>query len=371
MILLRAIFIELLSPFSMTLMVMAGLLMTEKVYRMVKLLVDQQLNLQEVGMMLIYLLPQVFSLTLPLAVVGAVFITVIRQSMDSEVVALRATGRSLWAYAIPFLIFGLLISILSAAITLWLEPLAGRKYQQLQAEMVRWRAEKKLVPGAFNTDFGGKAIRIGARGEGRELRNIFIADRNPGPDTSVIIAQRGWIDVDEGSGQVVFRLQEGEILAMEKQNALFRDLRFDSLRYVLNYQPARSYDIRNLRTIKTTALFTGISNSAPNSAKRINYTRELHRRSASPWAALAFALAALPMALVDPRSGKNAGYLRAIFLIAAYFIAWAAFRNLMSSGRLPAATLWIPSLLVSLYGVLRLWQVNVDANSLWRVFVPR
>lgn len=368
MILFRAIFLELVSPFFMTLMVMAGLLLTEKVYRMVKLLVDQQLNLGEVGMMLLLLLPQVFSLTLPLAVVGAVFITVIRQSMDSEVVAMRATGRGLFSYAMPFLTFGLLVTLATGVIALWLQPLAGQKYRQLQAEMVRWRAETKLVPGVFNTEFGDKAIRIGARGEGKELRDIFIADRNPGADTSVIIARSGKINVDEASGQVILQLRDGEIYTMEKKTPLFRDLHFDTLRYALNYKPARSFTVRSIRTIGTLDLIRGIRDPKMKQGNRDNLNRELQRRAASPWAALAFALAALPMALVDPRSGKRAGYMRAIFLVAVYFIAWAAFKNLMNSGRIPPEAMWTPATLICGYGMLRLWQINVDANSLWRVF---
>ena len=368
MILFRAIFFELLAPFFMTLMVTAGLLVTEKVYRMVKLLVDQQLNLEEVGMMLLLLLPQVFSLTFPLAVVGAVFITVIRQSMDSEVVALRATGRSLLSYAMPFFVFGLMVSLATTVITLWLQPLAGQKYRQLQAEMVRWRAETKLVPGVFNTEFGGKAIRIGARGEGKELRDIFIADSEPGANTSVIIARSGRIDVDQDSGQVVFRLRDGEIYTMEKKNSLFRDLHFDTLRYALNYKPSRTFNVKSIRTVGTLDLIAGIRDPKMKKRKRDGFNRELQRRAASPWAALAFALAALPMALVDPRSGKRAGYMRAIFLVAAYFIAWTAFKNLMNSGRIPPEAMWTPSALICGYGMLRLWQINVDADSLWRVF---
>jgi len=200
------------------------------------------------------------------------------------------------------------------------------------------------------------------------LRDIFISDRKPGADTSVIIARSGQIDVDETSGQVILRLRDGEIYAMEKENSLFRNLHFETLRYALDYKPARAFNVKSIRTVGTLELIAGIRDPKIKKGNRSIFNRELHRRAASPWAALAFALAALPMALVDPRSGKRAGYMRAIFLVAAYFIAWAAFKNLMNSGRVPPEAMWMPAALIGAYGMLRLWQINVDANSLWRVF---
>lgn len=368
MILFRAIFLELLGPFNMTLIVMVGLLMMEKVYRLVTLVVERRLLLDEMGWMLLYLLPQILTITLPLAVVGAVFVTVIRQSMDSEVISLRATGMGLWNYARPFLAFGLLVSLVSAVLTLWLQPSALRKYSELQVEMVRWRAEQNLVPGEFNYDFGDKVIRIGGRNGDRDLKDIFISDRKMGPESWVIAAKSGWIEVDQETRQVVFRLEEGQIYSQSPDAGRFRTVGFQSLRYVLDYKPARSLKVKNVRTLPTTQMIPGFMEPDVTPRKKSVLTAEFHRRFATPWAALAFAMASIPMAMMDPRSGKRAGYLRAIFLVVAYFIVWAAFKDLSSGGKAPPEALWLPAILVFVYGMLRLWQMNADIESIWRYF---
>lgn len=355
----------------MSLLVMAGLLMTEKVYRLINLVVEQRLRLSEVGLMLIYLLPQVLSLTLPLAVLSAVFITVIRQSMDSEVISMRATGKALWNYALPFMGFGLIVSLIAAVLILWIQPLATRKYHDLQVEMVRWRAEEKLVPGRLNHDFGDKVIRIGGRNAEKDLTGIFIADRRLGEEASVITASTGRIDVDQATRQVVFRLRDGMIYSMGRGGPGFRTVQFGTLRYVLEYAPAQTYTQRNIRSVPTSQLVRSILAPESSPHQRINYNRELQRRLASPWAALAFALASIPMALVDPRSGRRAGYLRGIFLAAAYFIIWTAFKNMVTGRQVPAEAMWLPAMMVFAYGSLRLWQMNADIESLWRGFRRR
>lgn len=368
MIIFRAVFLELLGPFNMTLIVMVGLLMMEKVYRLVTLLVERRLLLEEMGWMLLYLLPQVLTITLPLAVVGAVFVTVIRQSMDSEVISLRATGLGLWNYARPFLAFGLLVTLASTALTLWLQPTALRKYSELQVEMVRWRAEQNLVPGEFNYDFGGKVIRVGGRNADRELMDIFISDRRMSRESWVIAAKSGWIEVDQETRQVVFRLRDGQIYSQSPDAGRFQTAGFQSLRYVLDYKPARSLKVKGIRTIPTTQLIPGWMGQEFSAQRKLQLRIEFQRRIATPWAALAFAMASIPMALVDPRSGKRAGYLRAIFLVVAYFIVWAAFLDLSGGGKAPPETLWLPAILVFVYGMLRLWQMNADIESIWRYF---
>jgi lipopolysaccharide export system permease protein len=368
MILFRAIFLELVNPFLLTLLAMAGLLMTQKVYDLVNLIVARRLMLSEVGLMLAYLLPQVLDITLPLAVVGAVFVTVIRQSMDSEVITMRALGRAMWRYALPFLAFGALMTAVAAFVTLWLQPVASRRYADLQVEMVRWRAEQKLVPGELNYDFGDKVIRVGGRKSEKELTDIFIASRHMNPASSVITAHTGWIEVDESTKQVVFRLHDGTVYTQAETATGFRTVDFDTMRYALEYQPAQAIEPSTLRSVPTGKLYTQARDPAANPGARRVYLEELVRRAAIPAACLSFALASIPMALVDPRSGKRAGYLRAIFLVVAYFVVWVAFKDLVGSGKATPFAMFFPGVLIFLYGMLRLWQINADVDSLWKAF---
>ncbi|HUJ75456.1 MAG TPA: LptF/LptG family permease, partial [bacterium] len=144
MIAFRSIFRELISPFVSTCIVMSALLMLERVYRLVNLVVSNRLRMQELGEMLLYLVPQILTITLPLAVVGAVFITVIRHSLDSELICHRATGRSLWNYSQAYVAFGLMAMLITAAFTLWVQPISYARYVNLELEMIRYRADERI-----------------------------------------------------------------------------------------------------------------------------------------------------------------------------------------------------------------------------------
>ena len=94
---------------------------------------------------------------------------------------------------------------------------------------------------------------------------------------------------------------------------------------------------------------------------------ELFYRLTIPWGCFVFALAAIPMAIVDTRSGRSGSFLRAIFLVLTYYIIWIGFKDMVQSGKAPAWVLWLPLLLVLSFGLFRLWQVNTDAPLLPRL----
>jgi LPS export ABC transporter permease LptF len=367
MIIFRAVFGELLSPFAMSAFVMSALLLLEKIYRLVTLVVENRLRATELGLMLIYLLPQIFSITLPLAVVAAVSMTVIRQSLDSELICLRASGRSLWNYALPYFAFGVFAMAMTAAITLWIQPIAYSKFTDLQLDMIRYRAETKIIPGEFNYDFGDKVIHVGGRVSSRELTDIFIADRALPPGSPVITAQTGIIDVDDAARRVFFRLRDGQMVILERDDTALRTVDFSQMNYVLDFKPTTNAEINVIWGMSNAQLLQEWREPGPDPVRRLRRFLELYYRITTPVACLAFAIAALPMGIVDPRSGRAGSLLRSVFLVVAYYLVWVGFKDLAYTQNATPHVLWIPPLLIASYGLVRLWLINADVASLWQL----
>lgn len=363
MIVFRSVLRELFAPFGSTCLVLSALLLMEKVYRLVSLVVGNRLRIEELGLMLTYLLPQILTVTLPLAVVGAVFMTVIRHSLDSELICHRASGRSLWNYARPYFLFGVLTTAATAALTLWIQPGSYAKYTDLQLEMVRYRAEEKIAPGEFNFDFGGKVIHVGARNPDKSLSAIFIADRAYGPNSAAITADHGRIEVDEGSKKVLFKLQNGQIVFQDADPVVFRTLDFATLNYVLDFQPGEQFEGNQLWSLPTTTLIDQIRQGGADEKHLSRLTLELLFRITTPLACFAFSIAALPLGVFNPRSGQSGSFLKAILLVVVYYILWIGFKDLAHNRIAPPVVLFVPPLAITLYGLYRLWVTDHDAES--------
>lgn len=363
MIIFRSVLRELFAPFGSTCLVLSALLLMEKVYRLVALVVANRLRIQELGLMLVYLLPQILTVTLPLAVVGAVFITVIRHSLDSELICHRASGRSMWTYAQPYFVFGVVSTALTASLTLLIQPISYSKYTDLQLDMVRYRAEEKIVPGEFNYDFGNKVIHVAARNPDKTLSSVFIADRVIGPKSAVIAADRGRIEVDEGAKKVLFKLQNGQIVFQEPDPAEFRTLDFSTLNYVLDFLPGEQFEGNWLWSMPTATLLNQIRAPGPDAKRNSRIELELYFRITTPLACLAFSIAALPLGVFNPRSGQSGSFIKAILLVVVYYILWIGFKDLAYNRVASPRVLLVPPLVVSLYGLYRVWLADHDSLS--------
>ncbi len=367
MIVLRATFLELFSPFAISLGVMTAMLMLEKAYKLMQLVVENRLRTSELGLMLAFLTPQVLTITLPLAVVVGVFVTVIRHSTESELIALKATGRSLWNYSLAFVAFGLIALGVTAAFTLLIQPSSYRRYTDLQLDMIRYRAEEKIIPGEFNYDFGEKVILVGGRKSKREFTSIFIADKVLRLNSAIIAADRGAIVVDQDARRVIFQLETGHIYVADAVPEIIRVVDFENLNYTLDFRPTDKVETNTSWGLTTPELIRDLNDPALDRTRRDRRSLELVSRISIPLACLAFAVASLPMAIVDPRSRRSGGFVRAIFLVVTYYLVWIGFNDLAYSGNAPSIVLVIPPFLILTYGIFRIWSVNSDVSSLWQL----
>ena len=360
MIFLRVIFIEQFTPFFLTLGVTSFVLMMGKIYNVINLMVERHVAFADGARMFSFLLPQSITLMLPIGVLGAAMITVLRQSLDSEVMAMRASGKSLWRYTVPIAAFGLLGVAFTMVMTLWVQPAANRRFLDLQVRIIQSHAEDSIIPGELNFDFGDKVIRIGSRLPNKEVRSVFLADKQIRPGSPTVVADRGRIVVDQERRQVVFRLEDGWMYTEDADPVILNASRFDTLDYALALGGRGRIDTREVEArwgYPTWEVINRIriEESEPERSRLI---MELYTRLATPWACLGFAVAGLPLALLNPRSGRTGGILRGLSLVLAYYIAWIGCRDLVISGKADPAALFLPALLIGGFGLVRIWQLN-------------
>jgi len=366
---------ELFSPFFMTFGVMSVILIMQKFYALASLMLDRQFPPEYLLLMIFFLLPQVFSITIPLGVIGSVFVTVIRKSVDAEIITFRAAGKSLWEFALPYAVFGFMTALATSVITIWFMPLGFQHYSELQIRIVRSHAESTLIPGKFSGDFGGKVIQVGGRLPSGEFSEIFITDRVYRRGKPVITADRGRIEVDDESRQVYLRLENGVIYSPDAKGKVFRETGFEELDYMLSMKPTGTAEVNKIKQTPSLALWESINNAKKQDGNYRKEILEFFYRLTLPWGCFVFALAAIPMAIVDPRSGRSGSFLRAIFLVITYYIIWIGFKDMVQNGKAPAWVLWLPLALVLSFGLFRLWQVNSDTTLLrtlridWRKWI--
>src|SRR5688500_15818404 len=148
-ILTRYIFKEMVAPTFLGLLFYTTLILMQNLFDMAGLIIRQSLPGAAVGRLLLFSLPHIIVLTVPMSLLFGILIAVGRLSADSEIVAMRALGISTRTIYRPVFLFSLLIFGLNLYLINAVMPRGNQQFVALRAELMTSSAEKAIKPRIF------------------------------------------------------------------------------------------------------------------------------------------------------------------------------------------------------------------------------
>ena len=354
MLLSRSIFLQLIVPFLLASGILTFILSMETVYRLINLIVERGVSVFSVGLMLLYRLPQFLSVTLPLSIVISCVVLMVRLSTDNEISAMNAIGINFWEIGLPFFLFGIVATALTLCITLWLQPAGYAAFEEEKLRLLKTQTTKTIQPLVLNYDFPGKVLHVQDKDENEDLSGIFITDRELTEDSMVTLADRGRINVREGERDLVLLLEDGQIHLRSSAES-YRTIAFEKFHYI--FRPPQIVPAKkdgHIWGVPTNLLWGNPSRSSQ---------MELLLRLTTPWACVAFAVAMVPLGLIDPRRGRSGAFLRGLILVVIYYILWMGAKELTLNMNYQPQVLWLPPLVIWVFGLYSLYKSNLNLRN--------
>lgn len=311
--------------------------------------------------------PLFAQLVLPLSLFIAILLTLGRSSSDLETGAMHAAGVSPLRIAAVMLSVVLPMAALVGAMSLWFAPNAALRLAALLDGQRRLHDFNLVVPRRFTTFADGKRVSYvdAVVGEGRELRGVFIAERDAlVPSRAVadkqparrgaqatpmgfIWASSGRQQRDPVSGAMYLELRDGRRYRGVPGDAEFQVTEFARFAQRLSRQPML-LSVAELRARSTPLL------ARATDAKSF---AEWHWRWALPLFTLVTGLLAVAVGRVPPRAGRFARVSAALALFLTYLGMLFAARDLLDRGATLAGggLVWVhlPFIVVTGYLLLR------------------
>ena len=257
---------------------------------------------------------------LGIAVFVAVLLALSRSHRDSEMTVWFTSGLSIAAWVRPVLQFAIPVAAICALLSLAIAPWAQAQSQEYQRLLASRDDVSSVTPGVFRESRSSdRVFFVDKLSEGdKEVNNVFVqsTERNR---MGVMVAERGFIETaDNGDRFVVLlngRRYEGTPGTLD-----YRTVDFE--RYALRIEPreAARQEPPN-KAVSTLDLWEG---------RKPEQLAELHWRISLPIAVLIMPLVAIPLAFVNPRSGRSWNLVLAVLVYALYnnllsiFQAWTA-----------------------------------------------
>jgi lipopolysaccharide export system permease protein len=292
--------------------------------------VDGQVVFSLVALTALTWLPQLMVLTLFIAVL----LTLSRAFRDSEMVVWFASGQSLLAWIRPVLRFALPVALGVAVLSLAVTPWANRQISESKLRFAKRDDVSRVAPGRFIES--GNADRVffveNVDVAGTTVRNIFVSHRSQGRE-GVIVAASGVIET-RPDGERFLVLSEGRRYEGTPGQAEYRMVEFERYAIRLETRPAAP--------IQETTARNQDSGRLLRERSRFN-DAELLWRIGLPVAAVMLALIAIPLAFVNPRVGRSANLIAAVFVFFLYLTTLQMMQAQVQLGRVPLHwAVWLP-----------------------------
>tara|TARA_A100001037_G_scaffold306628_1_gene353439 strand:+ start:2623 stop:3750 length:1128 start_codon:yes stop_codon:yes gene_type:complete len=269
---------------------LVGVIWLTQSLRFVDLIVNRGLSPSHFLYLTVLLLPGIFAVILPVALLCGVLFTYHRLSFDSEIIVMKAAGLSQRALAVPAIIMALIVTIATYGLTLYLQPLGFRTFKDQQFTIRHNYASVLIREGTFNNVIKGVTVYVRER-HGGELLGILVHDSREPEKAITVMAERG----------TLVQTAEGPRFVMENGNRQERHRDSDQLsllyfdRYALDLaliaeSPESRWREPGERYISE-LLFPGDSEAADYYRDKLR--AEAHKRFVSPLYCIAFVLIAL------------------------------------------------------------------------------
>jgi lipopolysaccharide export system permease protein len=293
-----------------------AILMTTQLIRLLGEAADGAIAPESVAALLGFSALNYIPTLLALASFIAILLALSRSYRDSEMVVWFSCGVPLTAWLWPVLVFVMPLVLAIAMLSFFVSPWALSKSAEYRGNLETRRDVGQVTPGVFQESSSGERVIFveGVSEDERYVKNVFVSTLQ-NQRLGVTLAATGFQEFAENGDRFIV-LQDGWRYEMQPGSAEFRIMKYK--RYAVRIETKEARGIEKTPRNTPTLDLIGSDSRA--------YQAELLWRIGMPLSAIILALLAIPLSFVNPRAGRSANFLLALFVYLVY-------NNLMTVGQ--------------------------------------
>lgn len=363
----RYILREMVVPFLLGLAIFTSILLIIRILKLVELVVNRGVPIGQMMLVFSYVLPAFLEVTVPMALLLAILVAFGRLSSDSEIIALRAAGVSLFRLLGPVAVLASAVALLTLWLSIAARPWGNSHLRTGLYEIVKTRAAAGIKPKIFNDEFKDLVIYVDAIQPVSDLlEGVLISDTRDASMHNTVYAESGRLVTSERRHTLTLRLQNGGIYSTGRGQG-YQDTRFATYDITLDLNAAlaqlrdREKDASEMTVAElNTAIATKQAQGEPAYVERI----EAARKYAIPFACLVFAALGVPLGIQPSRSAHSRGFSLSLALIFLYYLLLTFGQNLAERGALPPLiAVWLPNVVLAGVATVLLTRAAGDNTS--------
>ncbi|MDR2508106.1 MAG: LPS export ABC transporter permease LptF [Candidatus Accumulibacter sp.] len=267
----------------------------------------------------------------------AILLTLSRSYRDSEMIIWFSSGLPLTAWLRPVLVFTLPLIGAIGGLSLFVSPWALSESAEYRENLGARKDTGQTSPGIFQESSNGENIVFveGVAKDESSVKNVFVTSAMDGM-AKITVAASGHREIAENGDRFIV-LENGYRYEVTPGLPEFRVMEFES--YAIRTETKEMRGIQ--RTIRNMPTLWLLQSDQPRAWAEVTW------RVGLPVSAFVLALLAIPLAFVNPRAGRSANMLLAVFTYFLYNNLLTISQAWIANGKISFATgLFVPHFLM-------------------------
>src|SRR5262245_24297299 len=172
-------------------------------------LIEKGVDPPTIVRILLTLVPQALSVTIPMALLYGILMGLGRLSTDREFVALQACGVSIFRALRPIAVLAMIAFCVDEYVLLVATPNANQTFRDVTFNVVAAKAETDVKARTFYQGFPNRVVYVRDVPAAGGWKDVFLADTTRGDQMSVYFAETGRLIIDHDRRTVQLVLQNG------------------------------------------------------------------------------------------------------------------------------------------------------------------
>lgn len=327
MIIHRLIFKELFLNFMVAILSLSIILFMEKFVRLTRLVMGKGADLTDIIKIFLYLQPSILLLSIPMAILIAIFLTYGRMAADNEIVILKGSGMSFPGISKAAVTISILGFFILLFISLYLSPRSMYSFKEILHEAITKKASMAFEEETFSKVFKDTVIYVKDMPSKNEFNGIFIYNDagNALERPVIIVAENGAISSNLEEGTIKLSMKNGVIHTYDEESS--SEITFSEYDFVLasGINPVRRSKPAEMGTV---ALWKGRND-------HISWKIELNRRLAIPFASIIFGFLGPALSSRIGRLGRLGSFSFSLSILMFYYLFLIMGEGFAKAGKIP------------------------------------
>lgn len=359
----RYILSEVFKPFVGAAVFFLFVLLMFQVIRLADFFVVNNVSGYSILMLLSYLSLTFTPVIVPIAFLLAALLGFGRLSGDSEILAMRASGVSVYSILVPVLGFSVVLALVTSFCNFYFVPYGSRMFRYELFRISNTKAIATIHPGTFTEGFFDLVLYADSVDSKKNtLSKVLIYDERKKETPVSVVARSGVIlsNLQDQSGipGLVLRLFQGSLHRSDSAKNIYEKTDFDVYDIFLRIETGKvvgveipkTMDIgvlgKRLREVRQ-KIKAGIELTENERLDYINFGVEYWKRLALSFSCIIFAVMGVAFGVVRTRTVRSNSFLICLIVLLFYWGVYSLGNKFASDGKIPAFVgMWAANLLL-------------------------